>query len=101
MDHTHRLYKQSTRHPLVSMCGLLTSRSDDEWNETETSSHDLTFLGALPLVLGQEVESYCKMALSKLEGTDHKSCTQQYKALKKQWKVIESYVRTKAIIQKH
>ena len=90
MDHTHRLYKQSTRHPLVSMCGFLTSRSDDEWNETETSSHDLTFLGALPLVLGQEVESYCKMALSKLEGTDHKICTQQCKALKKQWKVIES-----------
>ena len=98
MDHTHRLYKQSTRHPLVSMCGLLTSRSDDEWNETETSSHDLTFRGALPLVLGQEVESYCKMALSKLEGTDHKICTQQCKALKKQWKVIESYGRAKAII---
>ena len=41
---------------------------DDEWNENETSSHDLTFIGALPLVLGQEVESYCKVALSKSGG---------------------------------
>ena len=58
----------------------------------------LLFTGALPLVLGEEVESYYEVALSKLEGTDYKICTQQCKALKKHWKVIEAFVRAQAII---
>jgi hypothetical protein len=69
---THRLFKQANTWPLASSCGFLTSRTEDEWNEDWTSSGDLTFIGAMPKIVKEEIHKYCKEALVKAVGAAEK-----------------------------
>ena len=93
---THRLYKQANAWPLASSCGFLTSRAEDEWNEEWTSSGDLTYIGAMPKLIKEEINKYCKEALAKAVGAAEREVVKgMCNNVKSSWKDVMKFSRAK------
>lgn len=61
----------------------------------------MTFLGAIPSILGDMIQKYCTKAQKNLRREDVDQCKDKCKHLKAQWKRIESFTRVRAtVIQK-
>ena len=97
-DPTHELHPQIDSYPYSSAIGLITSRKECEWNDNHTNSSDLTFLGAIPLILEATIQEYCRDAKKKMDKQYYKKCQGKCKELKDQWKKIEVFARAKPII---
>ena len=89
---THRLFKQANAWPLASSCGFLTSRAEDEWNEDWTSSGDLTYIGAMPRLITDEIQHYCQEAMEKTRGAAEKEAVKNMcKNIKASWKAVKKF----------
>ena len=100
-DQSHRLFTQVRNLPFSSGIGLITSRAESEWQDSQTTSSDLIFLGATPNVAGDMIQAYCNKALKQLRREDVARCKDKCNNLKDQWRKVESFTRVKAtIIQK-
>ena len=59
-DHEHWLNIQAVWFPIASEMGLLTSRKEEEWNDDLNSSSDLTYLGAIQIVIKMRLNNSVK-----------------------------------------
>jgi hypothetical protein len=81
----------------------MTSRGEKEWNDEYTCSGDMTYIGALPISMGECIEEFCNEAhaTSGDRRDDRNNVINMCKELKATWKDIENLARMKPeIIQR-
>ena len=95
-DRENPLHEQAIRWPNLSSSELMTCRREGDWNDDNTCSGDMMYIGVLPICLGVCIVEFCKGAIVKCDRReDMTEVKEACKGLNMKWKGLEKVARKK------